>query len=123
MTDVLVVDDNLDVLESTAALLELLGHSVETESAAPNALRTIRSARPGLVLLDLHMPGLDVRTLVRGVRADHETASTAIVLFSADESVKDLAPLWGADGFLLKPFQIEQLERLLSHYVPRPPPA
>lgn len=123
MTDVLVVDDNLDVLESTAALLELMGHSVETESAAANTLRTIRSARPALVLLDLHMPGLDVRTLVRSVRADGAAASTPIILFSADESVKDLAPLWGADGFLLKPFQIAELERLLHRYLPRPTPA
>src|SRR5262249_12423212 len=56
---VLVVDDNIDGVESLSLLLRLLGMDVRTALDGPSALEALREWRPTVMLLDIGMPGMD----------------------------------------------------------------
>jgi CheY-like chemotaxis protein len=66
---VLVVDDNADVRELIAAVLEAAEADVATADNADHALEAVRLRRPDVLLCDLHMPGMDGFELIHRVRA------------------------------------------------------
>ncbi len=69
-----------------------------------------REHAPALVLLDLNLPDISGEEILRRLRADERTASVPVVMVSADATVGQVARLrgGGADGYLTKPFEIEQ---------------
>ena len=70
---VLVVDDNPDVRELIAAVLERAQAEVATAASADEALEAVKSKRPDVLLCDLHMPGIDGFELIHRVRAWERT--------------------------------------------------
>jgi CheY-like chemotaxis protein len=66
---VLVVDDNADVRELIAAVLEAAEADVATADNADHALEAVRLRRPDVLLCDLHMPGVDGFELIHRLRA------------------------------------------------------
>jgi len=109
---ILVVDDEPDVLFLLRLTLEAAGYSVVEAAHGAEALETIQSTRPTLVITDLMMPVMDGRELIRRVRAEPETADLPIMLLSAnpDQSV-------GADRVMRKPFNPRDLTRVIDELV------
>jgi CheY-like chemotaxis protein len=66
---VLVVDDNADVRELIAEVLQAAAAEVATADSADRALEAVRERRPDVLLCDLHMPGVDGFELIHRVRA------------------------------------------------------
>lgn len=114
MTRILVADDNPDVLESTSVLLEVLGFDVVGVAGAREIQPAAHAARPDVILQDVQMPGLDLADTVRRIRADPATATTAILLFTADATADELADAVGADGIVIKPFDGDQIKAVLD---------
>ena len=111
---VLIVDDEPDVLDSTALLVESLGYQALRVSDPADILTTVESERPGLVLQDLKMPGLNVAGLVAALRLNPRTAEVPLVFFSAGSDLATTAARYDAWGFLAKPFGKQELARLLQ---------
>src|SRR5688572_29133095 len=80
---VLVVDDDADVLTSTAMLIDRLGYSTIQLQSADQVPEVAQRERPGLILQDLKMPGLSVAGLVASLRSNPATAEIPLVFFSA----------------------------------------
>ena len=82
-----------------------------TAADGPGALDAIERHRPALVVLDLMLPELDGRAVIRAVRRDDEAAATPILIISARGSTLDrIAGLEdGADDYLPKPFSPAEL--------------
>jgi CheY-like chemotaxis protein len=114
MTKVLIADDEPDVLESTAMLVESMGYHVSTVQDPNEVLETIERERPGLVLQDLRMGGLNVAALMATLRSNPDTADIPVVFFSANADLPMLAARYDAWGYLAKPFGQEELQRLLG---------
>ncbi len=91
--------------------LERDGFTVVTAADGPAALDAIETHRPALVVLDLMLPELDGRAVIRAVRRDEEAAHTPILVLSARSSTIDrIAGLEdGADDYLPKPFSPAEL--------------
>ncbi len=91
--------------------LEREGFSVVTAADGPAALDAIETHRPALVVLDLMLPELDGRAVIRAVRRDDEAGATPIIVLSARGSTLDrIAGLEdGADDYLPKPFSPAEL--------------
>ena len=113
MTRILLVDDDLGALGSTAELLQAFGYDVTTCSEANRVCDMIRKELPDLVLHDVRMPGLDIRAQVRSIRDDPYISHIPIVLFTAVFSAKELAREIGADDAIEKPFDSEVLRRVV----------
>jgi DNA-binding response OmpR family regulator len=108
---ILVVDDDAKIVRLVRTYLERDGFAVVTAADGPAALEAIEAHRPALVVLDLMLPELDGRAVIRAVRADEEAARTPILVLSARSSTIDrIAGLEdGADDNLPKPFSPAEL--------------
>jgi DNA-binding response OmpR family regulator len=108
---ILVVDDDVKIVRLVRTYLERDGFMVVTASDGPGALDAIERRAPALVVLDLMLPELDGRAVIRAVRRDEESGRTPILVLSARSSTIDrIAGLEdGADDYLPKPFSPAEL--------------
>jgi signal transduction histidine kinase len=115
---ILLADDNADMRDYVARLLEARGWNVEAVSDGRIALEAVKMRRPDLVLTDVMMPGLDGFGLLRELRARPETRTIPVILLSAragTEARVDGARA-GADDYIVKPFAAHELvARVGSH--------
>src|SRR6059036_2330184 len=105
---ILVVDDEPRIVQLVRDYLEHGGFTVLTASDGQAALRTARTGRPDLVVLDLSMPGLDGLDVARSLRREGEVP---IIMLTArtEESDKLVGLELGADDYLTKPFSPKEL--------------
>jgi DNA-binding response OmpR family regulator len=108
---ILVVDDDAKIVRLVRTYLERDGFKVVTASDGPGALEAVETHAPALVVLDLMLPELDGRAVIRAVRRDDEARRTPILVLSARSSTIDrIAGLEdGADDYLPKPFSPAEL--------------
>jgi DNA-binding response OmpR family regulator len=108
---ILVVDDDAKIVRLVRTYLEREGFGVVTAADGPAALAAIEEHRPALVVLDLMLPELDGRAVIRAVRRDEEAGATPILVLSARGTTIDrIAGLEdGADDYLPKPFSPAEL--------------
>ena len=108
---ILVVDDDAKIVRLVRTYLERDGFNVVTAADGPAALEAIERHRPALVVLDLMLPELDGRAVIRAVRGDEEAAATPILIISARGSTLDRITGFedGADDYLPKPFSPAEL--------------
>src|SRR5438045_7796364 len=105
---ILVVDDEPRIVQLVRDYLEHGGFTVLTAVDGPTALRTARTGRPDLVVLDLGLPGLDGLDVARSLRREGEMP---IIMLTArtEESDKLVGLELGADDYLTKPFSPKEL--------------
>jgi two-component system, OmpR family, alkaline phosphatase synthesis response regulator PhoP len=108
---ILVVDDDAKIVRLVRTYLEREGYPVVTAADGPAALDAIERYEPALVVLDLMLPELDGRAVMRAVRRDELAAATPIIVLSARGSTMDrIAGLAdGADDYVPKPFSPAEL--------------
>ena len=108
MATILVVDDEPRIVQLVRDYLEHGGFTVLTAIDGPTALRTVRTGRPDLVVLDLGLPGLDGLDVARSLRREGEVP---IIMLTArtEESDKLVGLELGADDYLTKPFSPKEL--------------
>ncbi|MGH2475986.1 MAG: response regulator [Candidatus Limnocylindrales bacterium] len=122
---ILVVDDDAKIVRLVRTYLERDGFSVVTAADGPAALDAIETHAPALVVLDLMLPELDGRAVIRAVRRDEEAGRTPILVLSARSSTIDrIAGLEdGADDYLPKPFSPAELVLRVKSILRRAAPA
>ena len=108
---ILAVDDIPDNLLLIQLALEQEGHQVVLAHDGETALKQIKQAPPSLILLDVMMPGLDGYGETRRIRQDKNIPFIPILLVTAREESSLVEGLdAGADEFVRKPFQIDELQ-------------
>jgi CheY-like chemotaxis protein/CRP-like cAMP-binding protein len=106
---VLIVDDEEEIRELLREFLTGAGYEVVVAGNGEEALEVARRERPHLILLDIRMPELDgVETCVR-LKADDETHSIPVIIATAFGDTLAEALDAGADDFVSKPFQLEEI--------------
>jgi two-component system NtrC family sensor kinase len=81
---ILLVDDEPDVAESLAEILEMQGHDVDLADSGVTALRRIADADYDVILTDLRMPNMDGMTLYRKLEADHPDLCRRVAVVTGD---------------------------------------
>jgi DNA-binding response OmpR family regulator len=105
---ILVVDDEPNIVGIVRDYLQHGGFAVLVASDGPTALRTARTGRPDLVVLDLGLPGLSGLDVARALRKDGEVP--IIMLTARSEETDKLVGLeLGADDYITKPFSPKEL--------------
>lgn len=105
---ILIADDNPGILDVVSIILESEGYEVRS-TADPQHVLQIKDDPPGLILLDIWMGGTDGRHICKQLKADHSTRHIPVILMSANSDIKAIAKESGADGFIAKPFEIDEL--------------
>ena len=109
MPRILVVDDDKDLLEVTHALLTKKGYEVIIESNWEDALRKIETFQPQLILLDVFLNGVDGLDICKQLKSMPHTKHIPVLIFSAYPSVAESIYEFGADDFISKPFEVNDL--------------
>jgi CheY-like chemotaxis protein len=119
LPSVLLIDDDLVSREVIATLLTMTGYSVHTVDGGEASVNlvSVGNFEPGVILMDAQMPGLSGRDLIGQLRAK---SKAPIYLISASQPPVELAG--AADGFLLKPFNVDGLTKLLEGRKPKTKP-
>ena len=108
---VLIVDDDQRVREYVRVNLEMEGYGVREAASAEEGLAVLEEVSPDLILLDVMMPEVDGWEMLRRVQERHGVGAIPVVMFSGkvDEQEAAEATARGAQGFLGKPFDPQQL--------------
>ena len=104
---ILVVDDDASIRQTVREILDLEGYPVETAADGNEALEAVERREPSLVLLDMRMPELDGWGFARAIR--ERGMRLPILVMTAAENARTWADEIGADGYVSKPFELEEL--------------
>ncbi len=118
MARILIVDDNADIALTTRRLVTSMGHAVEVVTIPSRFMKAYLQFKPEIILLDIVMPQVDGLKIVRWLA--NVNYAGHIILMSGSEKYMDLAGRLAAAHLCMrvsklpKPFQLNQLERVIS---------
>lgn len=114
----LLVDDSEDAAEMLSEALTELGYVVRTALDAPSALVAAQEFQPQVALLDIGLPVMDGYELGRRLREDHAALRLVALTGYGQASDKARSREAGFDAHLIKPINLDKLQRLLSTLTP-----
>lgn len=117
---ILVVDDEHFVRDLLEKILRRQGHDVRAAANAEAALQAVAAEVPDLVITDVVMPGIDGFELLRRLKAQHPSLKVIVLTgYARRQSISDFM-LYGADGYLSKPFQVAELVQAVQSATAKP---
>ncbi|MEM1370103.1 MAG: response regulator transcription factor [Cyanobacteria bacterium P01_H01_bin.15] len=122
LSRVLIVDDEPGVRESLQAYLEDSEEfSIQTAASAPQALELIQKETPDLIVSDIMMPQVDGYAFLKELRDDIRYARIPVIFLTARGMTSDRIEGYnaGADAYLSKPFDPEELEAMIRNLLAR----
>ena len=116
---ILVVDDEVDLVKTVRFSLEAEGYTVLVSYNGEDALNQARKENPDLVLLDIMLPRLDGYKVCRLLKFDERYKHIPILMLTAktQERDKTLGVETGADEYITKPFDMDQLMEKIKAYL------
>ena len=114
-TRVLVVDDNADIADALAALLNLQGCKVRVAHRGEVGLEEATQFEPEIVFLDIGLPGMDGYEVARELRSTFEDQITLVALTGYGQaSDRERSAEAGFDHHLVKPARLDQIRKILD---------
>jgi DNA-binding response OmpR family regulator len=116
---IVLADDDSDILRLLERRLSRRGYAVVTASDGVAALGAVRSTGPDAVVLDRVMPTMSGEEVCAALKADERTAAIPVILLSAHASEREIVEGFGAgaDDYLTKPFDLDELDERLRRLV------
>ena len=118
---VLVVEDHPLNMKLTADLLELHGFGVVKATDGESALQLLQTSRPDLILLDLHLPGMDGLQVFQKIKADPRLSATPVIALTAS-AMRDEEERIRAVGFtdyIAKPIDTKRFITTVRAHLPK----
>jgi DNA-binding response OmpR family regulator len=106
---ILVVDDDEGILDALSLILESAGYSVLASPRGEETLGNIKRYDPDLILLDVLLSGQDGRVICKKLKELDLTKNIPVIMISAHPTAKESVYKCGADDFLPKPFETDEL--------------
>ena len=113
---ILVVDDDTSIRSFVEMALDSEGYVVSTATNGAQALAVTDQVQPDLILLDMRMPIMDGWTFARRYREKSSEPKAPIVVITAATDAGERAAEIQADGYLGKPFDLDELLGLVERY-------
>lgn len=113
----LVVDDEQDILEFLKVILEEEGYTVVTSDKDDYLEGLDNDIPPDLILLDMLLSGKDGREIVKYLKLNEKTKHIPVIMFSAHPGAQEVTRQAGADDFVAKPFEIDQLLNKIAQHL------
>jgi CheY-like chemotaxis protein len=115
---IMIVDDDPTNIEIVTEILED-SYEIKSVYSGEEALEEIYSFKPDIVLLDIMMPGIDGYEVCKIIRADERIKDITVLLVSAKAMAKEMKKGFevGADDYITKPFEHDDLELQIAKHV------
>jgi len=119
---IMLADDDAEIRRIVRRSLSSLECTIIEAKDGEEALELILNERPDLVVLDVMMPTLSGWELCKYIRTKAELADTRVVMLTAiGKTVNEMtSPLYGADAYLDKPFDIQEIVEVVSSLLATP---
>jgi CheY-like chemotaxis protein len=119
----LVVDDNRETADGIVKMLSLLDFQARPVYSPRLAIESMTHGLPHLLVLDVHMQGVDGGEVIRFIRRDPLLAAVPILAVSSDtqDAIVEGIMKAGADAFLPKPVEFDDLEKTVAEILARRP--
>lgn len=111
---ILICDDDTDILSICQFILEEIGLEVYTRNNCNNIISVVAEVKPDVILMDNWIPDTGGIIATRILKQHPEFKKIPVIYFSANTDIKLLAQDAGADSYLAKPFDINDLERAIT---------
>lgn len=111
---ILICDDDTDILFICSYIFEKQGIEVVTRTHCNNIVETVKDVKPDVILMDNWIPDSGGIVASRSIKDDIELNHIPIVYFSANNDIQALATEAGADAYLAKPFDLEDLRKITT---------
>jgi two-component system, sensor histidine kinase and response regulator len=108
---VLIADDNPNNLKILSVMLEELGYRVRVAKSGEQALQSLESQLPDILLLDIHMPGIDGYEVCRRIKASEKARDLPVIFISALSEMFNKIQAFEAGGidYITKPFELDEV--------------
>jgi DNA-binding response OmpR family regulator len=116
---ILVLDDDPDICIMIKMVLDYYGYDAMDAENEENARKIISSNHVDLLIMDMLLSGVDGTDICRQLKQDKETSSIPILMFSAHPTAKETCLAAGADDFISKPFEMNDMMDKISFFLER----
>lgn len=113
---ILVVEDDPQVARLISLVLQRNGHQADIVADGETALDRARTNQPLMIFADLTIQGMGGEALCSALKANPATRDIPYVVVSGDRDIADKARVCGADDYMGKPFEFDDLIRLVNKY-------
>jgi DNA-binding response OmpR family regulator len=113
---ILLCDDDEGIVEVIKIILEENGYEVKPFMNGKGIEKKVFEYQPDLIFLDIWMPGIDGKEMTKLLKSDPKTKNIPIILISALNEIDKIQGLVGADDFLAKPFEMDDLLSKVRHH-------
>ena len=116
---ILVLDDDPDICIMIKMVLDYYGYDAMDADNEENARKIILSNHVDLLIMDMLLSGVDGTDICRQLKQEKETSSIPILMFSAHPTAKETCLAAGADDFISKPFEMNDMMDKISFFLER----
>ncbi|MFW5708694.1 MAG: response regulator [Chloroflexota bacterium] len=116
MAKVMIVDDDRTTVKLLQTLLELDGFEVAVANRGGDVLSMASQEKPDIFLMDYHLSDMEGVDVLRDLRASGDFKETPVIMTSGMD-VRDEVMAAGANAFLVKPFEPDDLPKLFQQYI------
>jgi CheY-like chemotaxis protein len=113
---ILIADDDSAIREGITMILEDAGYDVSSTTNG-ETIGMVQHYAPDLILLDIWMSGMDGRDICRELKKHTQTKQIPIIMISANRDTEQIALACGANGFLAKPFEMDNLLAIVQKFI------
>lgn len=116
MNDAIIIDDNRSTADALHQMLTVLDVSARVAYGASPAMSLLSGFTPGLILLDINMPGVDGLEILAYLRREPRLIPVPVVVITSDDQPETRARVMkgGANAMIIKPATLESLEENLK---------
>jgi len=114
---ILVLDDDPDIGTMIKMMLEYKGYSVTVSDRAEQANEILRTDAVDLIIMDMLLSGVNGTDLCSELKKDSSLARTPVIMISAHPNAKEICLQAGADEFISKPFDMQDILSKIDHLI------
>jgi DNA-binding response OmpR family regulator len=114
---IIIYDDDVDILEVCSTILRMRGFEVLCKNNCREVIKDIQTYDPDVILMDNWLPDIGGVKSVQLIKSTPDLQNIPVIFFSANSHVEQLAKEAGADYMLQKPFELSELEQIITKAV------
>lgn len=111
---VLIIDDNEDILYMLKAMLDFQNYDTTTKTSTNNLEELITDLQPDVILMDMLLSGADGRKICKALKENKLFARVPIIMISAHSHAREECLEAGANQFLEKPFDMDEIYKVVA---------
>ncbi|WP_028122481.1 response regulator [Epilithonimonas tenax] len=117
MNKILILDDDISILEVITIIFEENGYQVQISETSHDIIQKVEDFRPDVILMDNWIPNIGGVEATRLLKNHQEFKNIPVIYVTANNDIAALAKSAQADDYVAKPFNLEDLEVKVAHYM------